>query len=148
MKTNSFFRLKLSSVFVLIMMTFLISEGPGRIPSHINKLSLKPLNLSTAEIPIERDKFISYEIPPSINEHSFPLYPSEAKNKGIEGTVILILTIDKTGEVVRAEIEEEVHPLLDNAALESAYQLKFSPARMSGEPVKSYIQYPVTFLLE
>ncbi|MDY6787490.1 MAG: hypothetical protein SVK54_05130 [candidate division WOR-3 bacterium] len=46
------------------------------------------------------------------------------------------------------EIIEDVHPLSDTAAVHSVYSMKFRAAEMQGKPVKSYIQYPVTFLPE
>ena len=40
-------------------------------------------------------------------------YPEEAKNKGIQGTVVASLVVNSEGEVTNIKIVRGVHPLLD-----------------------------------
>ncbi len=74
-------------------------------------------------------------------------YPDEARERGLSGPVLVSLQLDAEGSVVSAEIEQGLGPLLDEAALQAARQLKFSPATRDGEPVPVRITYRFVFSL-
>lgn len=63
-----------------------------------------------------------------------PDYPSTARTVGAQGKVVVELTIDETGKVVKARAVSG-HPLLQKAAVAAALQARFSPTILSGEPV-------------
>ena len=73
-----------------------------------------------------------------------PMYPQEAFNKKIEGTVIVEILIDIQGRVVRARVIQSV-PLLDAAAVQTVYQWVFSPAVKQGRPVPTLAHAPIAF---
>ncbi|RLB62087.1 MAG: hypothetical protein DRI90_09865, partial [Deltaproteobacteria bacterium] len=78
-----------------------------------------------------------------------PVHPEAAKKAGIEGAVILKLTIDPDGKVIDAEVFTPGGHGFDEAALEAAKGLKFSPARRAnGNPFKAIIKYRYEFKLE
>jgi TonB family protein len=64
-----------------------------------------------------------------------PIYPEEAKKKGIEGHVVLEVIVDEEGKVSKAR-PLSGHKLLRNAAIEAAKGWKFSPTQLNGKPVK------------
>jgi TonB family protein len=64
-----------------------------------------------------------------------PAYPPLAKAAHISGSVVVELTIDETGDVVRAQVISG-HPLLKDAAVEAALGWKFQPTMLQGVPVK------------
>jgi VWFA-related protein/TonB family protein len=64
-----------------------------------------------------------------------PAYPLMAKNAGAAGTVTVEVLIDEQGKVAEARILSG-HPLLRASALVAAKMARFSPSRLSGEPVK------------
>ena len=73
-------------------------------------------------------------------------YPEEAREKDIEGRVIVKFIIDETGMVKDAAIAKGVHPLLDNEALRVVHKLpRFIPAEYDGKPKPSYFSLPVNF---
>ena len=77
-----------------------------------------------------------------------PRYPEEAKAAGIEGEVILKLDIDIAGNVSKAVVDKPGGHGFDEAALEAAHGLKFSPARRpNGNPVPVRIRYRYGFVL-
>ena len=77
-----------------------------------------------------------------------PQYPPAAKAAGIEATVVLKLTIDIDGKVVKAVVSEGAGGGFDEAALDAAHQLLFSPARKAnGNPFKAIIKYRYAFEL-
>lgn len=53
-----------------------------------------------------------------------PVYPREARDAGVEGTVVVRLTRDEAGVVTAVEIVEAVHRLLDAVAVEAAWGLQ------------------------
>jgi TonB family protein len=64
-----------------------------------------------------------------------PKYPTDAKAKGITGSVFVYVKIDESGKVYLAK-SCGGHPILRRAAIEAAYKARFHGTRMSGKPIK------------
>ena len=64
-----------------------------------------------------------------------PPYPAVAKAARAAGTVVVQITVDEGGKVISAAAVSG-HPLLRQAAVQAAYQARFSPTLLSGQPVK------------
>lgn len=64
-----------------------------------------------------------------------PVYPSAARNAGASGKVVVEVTINEEGKVIEARAVSG-HPMLQQAAVQAARLAKFSPATISGQPVK------------
>jgi TonB family protein len=64
-----------------------------------------------------------------------PVYPAAAKAVRASGAVNVQVTIDEKGDVVSAEATSG-HPLLRDVSVQAARQAKFSPTKLSGQPVK------------
>jgi TonB family protein len=83
-----------------------------------------------------------------------PAYPAEAKARRAEGPVSIMVTIDEEGNVIEAVpqprkvsrknedgsveelVEQHADEALVQAALAAVWEAKFSPTRLSGQPVK------------
>ena len=76
-----------------------------------------------------------------------PLYPPIAKAARAQGTVTVQIVVDEDGDVISAAAVSG-HPLLQQAAVAAARQAKFSPTRLSGEPVKVSGVITYNFVLE
>ncbi len=77
----------------------------------------------------------------ALSKHLF--YPPEAIAAGLEGEVVLLLTLADDGRIVVAEIARSSgHPLLDQAALDAAGHL----GRLAGNPRQMLL--PVSFRLQ
>jgi protein TonB len=85
-----------------------------------------------------------YDRPPRPLTQTRPVYPPEAFQKKIEGTVLTEILIGVDGHVVRARIVRSV-PALDAAALAAVRQWTFAPGMKSGRPVATLATAPVTF---
>jgi TonB family protein len=72
-------------------------------------------------------------------------YPEQAKQTQAEAEVDLVLEIDETGAVSKAEVLKPVGQGFDEAAIAAARQLVFRPARRGERPVKSKIVYRYSF---
>ncbi len=71
-----------------------------------------------------------------------PPYPPIARAAHAAGTVVVQVLIDENGSVVSAHAVSG-HPLLQAVAVAAARQARFSPTKLSGQPVKvtGVIQY-------
>ena len=64
-----------------------------------------------------------------------PLYPEAAKRMRIGGTVSIEVVLDESGKVVSA-VAVSGPALLREAAIQAALKARFSPTKLSGQPVK------------
>ncbi|GEM_PF-2628393 len=78
-----------------------------------------------------------------------PVYPSDAREDGVEGTVLLIADIGTDGKVVGTRLDKSSGDRrLDRAAEKAVKQWTYSPALKDGVPVKSSIRVRVEFRLD
>jgi protein TonB len=87
---------------------------------------------------------LDYDQPPRAIKMDKPQYPQEAFVKKIEGTVEVEILIDASGNVTRARVIQSI-PALDQAALQTVYRWRFSPAIKNGHPVATIARAPVAF---
>ena len=75
-----------------------------------------------------------------------PFYPTEAVRRGIEGKLVLKLTISASGAVSRVEVAESSgYRMLDDAAVAAVREWKFIPAQRGGQPVSWTARQPIRF---
>ncbi len=78
-----------------------------------------------------------------------PKYPEEARQRGQEGTLKLMVKIDDLGRVRDVEVVEAQPPgIFDDAALEAFRNARFQPAMKEGRPVRYEAYMRVEFRLE
>ena len=73
-------------------------------------------------------------------------YPPAAKTANIQGSVVVLASVDSTGNVVAVKAESGPM-LLRQAALESVRRWKYSPALADGKPVATQVLVNVDFKL-
>jgi TonB family protein len=75
-----------------------------------------------------------------------PVYPDSAKRLRLSGVVSIEVVIDETGKVISARAVDGPSPLRD-VAVQAALRARFSPTKLSGQPVKvtGSINYKFTF---
>ncbi|MGE3975942.1 MAG: energy transducer TonB [Bdellovibrionales bacterium] len=98
-------------------------------------------------LPIPTDEFLVSDMPKLKSEVRIP-YPTEAKQAGIQGPVVLNLLIDATGSVREVQLVQGPGYGLNEAALEALKQFKFEPAKVQNNPVAVRIRYTYRFVLE
>ena len=64
-----------------------------------------------------------------------PIYPESAKRMRAQGTVTVDVILDETGKVISANASNGPSILRD-AAVQAALKARFSPTKLSGQPVK------------
>ena len=95
----------------------------------------------------DRNQFIAYEDPPQPISQPPPVYPEMARKAGVEGMVILHVLVDKEGNVRDVRLIKGIGAGLDESALESVRQSKWTPAIQNHKPVAVWVSYPVRFKL-
>jgi protein TonB len=75
-----------------------------------------------------------------------PEYPADAKEKHVEGTVLLNVDIDDEGNVGRVELVSG-HPMLAPAAMDAVLEWKYRPFVLNGAAVPVETTVEVKFAL-
>jgi TonB family protein len=77
------------------------------------------------------------------------IYPKEAKEKGIQGSVYIRFQVKKDGSIGIVEIQKGAHNLLDLEAVSVIKSLPpFIPAESNGKKVSVWYAIPVYFRLD
>ncbi len=77
------------------------------------------------------------------------IYPREASQHGIQGTVHVQFVVDKFGKVVNVEILRGVHPAIDKEAIRVIRSSpKWKPGSQNGLPVDVIFVFPINFRLQ
>jgi len=76
-----------------------------------------------------------------------PSYPEVARRAGLGGRVTVQAIIGTDGGVESAVIFASTNPLFDAAALDAVKKWRYSPATMSGRPVRVYFTVVVDFIV-
>jgi TonB family protein len=75
------------------------------------------------------------------------VYPDEAREAKVQGTVVVDVTVDTDGRVSATKVVQSI-PELDAAAVDALRQWRFEPGRVKGEPVKVTVSIEVRFALK
>jgi len=75
-----------------------------------------------------------------------PVYPLEAKQKGIQGEVLFEITIDEQGEVIDVQVLGG-NAILVGAAYEAVKQWRYTSVLLNGSPVRARANVSINFEL-
>ena len=160
--------LRLTVVAVLFLMLIPFSWQCSNQQQEKSTLSAVPKKLERkAAIMDESGVYAFYAVDkkPKMIDKPKPVYPEIARKNGIEGMVVIVVTIGEDGNVIEAVPMEEVQrigpngenlgmkkvdhiPELEPAAVEAAKKCTFEPAEKSGIPVKVKMAIPYRFRLQ
>ena len=86
--------------------------------------------------------------PVNLLQHIKPIYPADAEQEGVEGTVLLEAVISKEGEPVGLKATNTVvDQRLVSAAMEAVRLWRYKPALLNGEPVEVVTTMSIVFRL-
>jgi len=74
-----------------------------------------------------------------------PEYPQDAREKKIEGTVVLSMTIDHDGIPQNVQVKRSLSPSLDQSAVDAVRKWRFEPAIKNGQPASMFVSIDVYF---
>ncbi|AKQ70801.1 Nicel/Cobalt-specific TonB-dependent outer membrane receptor [Myxococcus hansupus] len=92
---------------------------------------------ATGELPVT---------PPVPLEAPGPVLPADVPPPEVPATVLLRITIDRTGEVSQVEVRQSAGTAFDRAAMSAALRWRFQPARRGDEAIDVRVDVPVTFV--
>ena len=75
-------------------------------------------------------------------------YPILAQRAGIEGMVVVEITVEKDGSPANPEVIRSAHEVLDKEAVEAVLEQRFEPGRQRGRAVRVRMAIPVKFRLQ
>jgi TonB family protein len=84
-------------------------------------------------------------LPPTIIESVPAPYTEEARAKGIEGSVVLMVLVRRDGSVGAASVSKGLEASLDESALRTVKDWKFAPAMRNGRTVEVVLEVEVRF---
>lgn len=74
-------------------------------------------------------------------------YTEEARQKGIEGNVDVKALVDVDGVIRCAKVQTGLPYGLNDAALQAVSITPFTPAKVNGKPIRSWVSIPIAFRL-
>jgi protein TonB len=74
-------------------------------------------------------------------------YPKAALERGLEGEVVLRLTIDSDGSIAEASVVRDPGEGLGAAALRAVHEFRFAPGRVGVSPVATAIPFVIRFVI-
>ena len=77
-----------------------------------------------------------------------PIYPRVARERGYEGRVILLVTVDKNGKPIEIKLKKTSgYNILDKSAIKTVCKWQFVPATRNKINFRSKIEIPILFKL-
>ncbi len=110
------------------------------------KDELKLEDSDSTALPTPTEEYLVSEMPVVISEVR-PVYPKQAKDQQLEGSVALDVLIDDLGKVRLVKVIEGAD-VFRIGAIEAMKQFRFKPATVDGKSVAVRIRYTLNFKLE
>lgn len=86
--------------------------------------------------------------PPRPKKRTPPVYPRQAKRKGVQGSVEVTFVVDNEGHVADAIASATSHPVFSPSALKAVKKWRFEPAELNGRPVSARCRIVIPFALK
>lgn len=87
-------------------------------------------------------------VPARYRDTSLPSYPTAARERGIEGVVLLAVQVKADGRVGKVRVKASSgSAILDDAALGTVKRWTFEPAKRGPRSVESWVEVPMKFAL-
>jgi TonB family protein len=102
-------------------------------------------NSTVQYFPFQKSKTASIA-PAKLIKRISPQYPEEARQKAIQGTVVLNVVLRKDGSVTVQNVAEG-DPILSPAAIEAVRQWRYEPTVLNGQPIDLQTTISVVFTL-
>jgi protein TonB len=85
---------------------------------------------------------------PRYRDNPEPSYPFSAQRRHQEGTVVLLVSVNASGQADAIAVKESSgFATLDDAARKAVRHWTFDPARSNGSPIASKVEVPIRFQL-
>lgn len=138
-----------------VLFTVVISESAGPIPAapltengFRNRAVFRTPTVAPGPDPDPDRIHLSWDVPPRRVHSVQPDYPEIARRAGVEGTVVLHITVGKDGRVEEARVvRSTTMGIFDEPAREAVLKWRFEPARVDGRPVRATFRQTLQFTI-
>lgn len=136
----------------------LTSEAPSEVPATFDVAPAveepppappPPPVVVDAPPEVVVDDYVPPDVSAAYRNNPLPPYPLVAKRRGLEGVVVLAVSLNANGRPVKVEVKRSSgHGSLDETAMRSVRGWQFEPARRAGHPVAADVEVPLRFALK
>lgn len=74
-----------------------------------------------------------------------PVYPAEARMRGLDGEVLVAFTVDEEGRVINPRVMRSTDAIFDEPARKAVAKWRFEPGRRQGRVVRFSMAVPILF---
>lgn len=126
-----------------------VVEAPSSAP-WVEPMQAAPSSTEYVGEPVAAAAPAESGVPLAYESASPPRYPRDAARLGQEGTVLLRVQVDASGNVLRVEVERGsgVRALDDEALRHVKRHWRFHPAMQNGRAVAAWALVPISFSLQ
>ncbi len=137
-------------VLIGIVVSLFLVIGCSRSENGVQEEVAAPeIQLGVETSPDDTVPFSTLTAKPILQKRVEPEYPDAARERGLEGRVILRGTVYKDGRVGDIQIlKSSGYPELDRKAMEAFQQFVFIPGKVNGNPVNVNVVVPFNFRLK
>lgn len=121
---------------------FYLDENDEHRKPELRRTGSSTLNPVTVDAVSKTPGFV----PPKPHYTPEPEFSEAARRTGFQGTVLLSVLIDAQGAVVAVKLDRGVGHGLDENAMETVKNWRFSPATTNGAPVSVWMPIEVSFM--
>lgn len=126
-------------------------EVNPRLPAGPGTLNLSALKPAAVDISDFDEAFLSDDLdaPLTVMARIPPIYPYQAKQRGIEGWVTVQFLVDDNGRVSQVSVKESRPPgVFEDSVIRCVSGWRFKPGTVEGIPVKTWAETTIRFELE
>jgi len=118
----------------------LLPEAPASPPSSDEPLESQASSDASADVVLARPRY---------SQNPPPNYPTIARKRKYQGTVVLDVFVKENGRVGDLRVaDSSTYSLLDRAAMKAVRRWQFEPAYHGDHPVAMWVKVPIRFHLE
>lgn len=139
------------TLLVLLSSGILCQPGIAQQNNPANPVAVNSTSKKTADsLPQAVEKDGIYEVggpvkPPKLINSLDPKYTKQAKQARLEGTCVLLSTINRQGVVENIQVLKRLGIGLDENAIAAAQNFRFQPATLNGQPVPVHMEIKFFF---
>lgn len=129
----------LAAVLFFLTCPILMAQGRDGSPPGTS-LGVDTTSPPPDLLPVEKE--------PEIIRQAVPVYPEAAVRKGLQGRVLVKVSIDSGGKPDKAEILRSDNSIFNKPSIDAAMKYRFTPAIMDGKPIAVWVVIPFNFKLK
>lgn len=114
--------------------------------SAFDEISRKQIESWRIANPEKADVHTKWDKQPIIVSNKLPQLPSQFRDQKFSGQANVELILDESGNVLSAAIKSASHDELKAPTIDATKAWKFQPAMVDGQPVKSKLRVPFSFV--